>query len=160
MMTEAGPALGIGDAFPEFSLERPEGGFVSKADLAGRKAVLFFYPKDDTPGCTTEALEFSAALPRFADAGIAVLGISKDPPAKHRRFIAKHGLTVDLASDVDDGVSDTLGIWTEKRNYSRTYMGMVRTTYLLDEGGIILRVWPKVRVKGHVVEVLTAASAA
>ena len=150
-----------GTPFPDFALETPDGGTITKADLAGRKAVLFFYPKDNTPGCTTEALEFTALKPEFEAAGVRLLGISKDSPQKHRNFIAKHDLTVALATDAQDrGLSDTLGIWTEKQNYGRTYMGMVRTTYLLGPDGIILRVWPKVRVKGHVAEVLEAARTA
>jgi len=150
-----------GQPFPDFSLETPDGGTVTKADLAGRKAVIFFYPKDNTPGCTTEAIDFTALKPEFEKADVALLGISKDSPQKHRNFIAKHDLTVDLATDAqDDGLSDRLGIWTEKKNYGRTYMGMVRTTYLLDEDGTILRVWPKVRVKGHAAEVLEAARTA
>ena len=150
-----------GTPFPDFALETPDGGTITKADLAGRKAVLFFYPKDNTPGCTTEALEFTALKPEFEAAGVRLLGISKDSPQKHRNFIAKHDLTVALATDTQDsGLSDTLGIWTEKQNYGRTYMGMVRTTYLLGQDGMILRVWPKVRVKGHVADVLEAARTA
>ena len=148
----------LGQLFPDFSLEKPDGGTVTKEDLAGRKAVIFFYPRDNTPGCTTEAIDFTTLKPEFEQAGVALLGVSKDSPQKHRNFIAKHELTVDLATDAqDDGLSDRLGIWTEKKNYGRTYMGMVRTTYLLDEHGTILRVWPGVRVKGHAAEVLEAA---
>ena len=150
-----------GTPFPDFALETPDGGTITKADLAVRKAVLYFYPKDNTPGCTSEALEFTAAKSEFEAAGVRLLGISKDSPQKHRNFIAKHDLTIALATDTQDsGLSDTLGIWTEKQNYGRTYMGMVRTTYLLGEDGTILRVWPKVRVKGHVAEVLEAARTA
>ena len=150
-----------GQPFPDFSLEKPDGGTVTKEDLAGRKAVIFFYPRDNTPGCTTEAIDFTTLKPEFEQAGVALLGVSKDSPQKHRNFIAKHELTVDLATDAqDDGLSDRLGIWTEKKNYGRTYMGMVRTTYLLDEHGTILRVWPKVRVNGHAAEVLEAARTA
>ena len=147
-----------GDAFPDFSMETPDGGTVTKADLAGSKAVIFFYPKDNTPGCTTEAKDFSALRPDFDAAGVALLGVSKDSAQKHRNFIAKHDLTVDLATDAQDGgLSDALGVWTEKQMYGKTFMGMVRTTYLLDEDGRILRVWPKVKVKGHAEEVLAAA---
>ncbi len=146
-----------GDAFPDFALATPDDGVVTKQDLAGKKAVLFFYPKDNTPGCTTEAKEFSTLKGEFADAGAVLLGISKDSPQKHRNFIAKHDLKVDLATDEqDNGLSDLLGVWSEKTNYGRTYMGIVRTTYLLDEGGEIIRIWPKVRVKGHAEEVLHA----
>ncbi len=154
-------AYEAGTAFPDFELETPDGGTLTKADLAGRKAVIFFYPKDNTPGCTTEAVDFTALKPEFDELGVALLGISKDSPQKHRNFIAKHDLAVDLATDAQEGgLSDRLGIWTEKQNYGRTYMGMVRTTYLIDADGTILRVWPKVRVKGHAAEVLTAARGA
>ncbi|MDG6079330.1 peroxiredoxin [Erythrobacter litoralis] len=149
-----------GNAFPEFAMETPDGGTITKADLAGRKAVIFFYPKDNTPGCTTEATDFSALKPDFEKAGVALLGVSKDSARKHRNFIEKHDLTVDLATDAQEGgLSDALGIWTEKTNYGRTYMGMVRTTYLLDESGTILRVWPNVRVMDHAAQVLDAARA-
>ena len=147
-----------GDAFPDFEMETPDDGAISKADLAGRKTVVFFYPKDNTPGCTTEATDFSALKPDFEKAGTRLLGVSKDSAQKHRNFIAKHDLTVDLATDAEEnGLSDTLGVWGEKKNYGRTYMGMIRSTYLLDEDGTILRIWPKVRVKGHAQEVLEAA---
>ncbi|MBX7501385.1 peroxiredoxin [Qipengyuania sp. YG27] len=150
-----------GDAFPDFSMETPDGGTVTKADLAGRKAVIFFYPKDNTPGCTTEAKDFSALKADFEQAGVRLLGVSKDSAKKHQNFIAKHDLTVDLATDAQEGgLSDVLGAWGEKQNYGRTYMGMIRSTYLLDGEGRILRVWPKVRVKGHAEEVLEAARSA
>ena len=147
-----------GDAFPDFTMETPDGGTISKADLAGRKAVIFFYPKDNTPGCTTEAKDFSALKPQFDAAGIRLLGVSKDSAKKHQNFIAKHGLTVDLATDAEEGgLSDALGVWTEKQMYGKTFLGMVRSTFLLAEDGSILRVWPKVSVKGHAEEVLAAA---
>ena len=150
-----------GDAMPDIAMTTPDGGKVRPSDLAGKPYVLFFYPKDNTPGCTTEAKDFSALKPEFDKLGVALLGISKDSPKKHQNFIAKHDLTIALATDAQDGgLSDTLGIWTEKQNYGRTYMGMVRTTYLLGADGTILRVWPKVRVKGHVAEVLEAARTA
>lgn len=151
---------GLGDTFPDIALETPEGGTARASDFTGRKLVVFFYPKDDTPGCTVENQDFSALAGDFAAAGVALLGVSKDPPRKHAKFIAKHGLTAPLASDAEaGGLSDALGIWTEKQNYGRTYMGMVRTTYLIDAGGRIARVWDKVRVKGHAAEVLEAAKA-
>ena len=150
----------VGDALPDIALETPDGGSVKPSDFAGKKLVLFFYPKDDTPGCTTENLDFTALSADFAAAGTAVLGISKDPPAKHRKFAEKHGLTVPLATDAaEGGLSDALGIWTEKQNYGRTYMGMVRTTLLVGADGRIARVWDKVKVKGHAAEVLEAAKA-
>jgi peroxiredoxin Q/BCP len=151
---------GPGDAFPDIALETPDGGSVKPSDFAGRKLVVFFYPKDDTPGCTTENIDFSALAPEFERAGVALLGVSKDPPKKHLKFIEKHSLTVPLASDAETGgLSDALGIWTEKQNYGRTYMGMVRTTYLIDAQGKIARVWDKVKVKDHAAQVLEAAKA-
>ena len=159
MMTDMHPA--VGDEMPDVALETPDGGTVRPSDFAGRKAVIFFYPRDNTPGCTTEAKDFSALKDEFAKAGTALLGVSKDSPQKHRNFIAKHDLTIDLATDAaEGGLSDALGVWAEKRNYGRTYMGMIRSTYLLDERGRILRIWDKVRVKGHAEEVLAAARAA
>lgn len=150
----------IGDTFPDIALERPEGGTVKPSDFAGQPLVVFFYPKDDTPGCTTEAIDFSTLLPEFEKAGVALLGVSKDPPAKHLKFAAKHDLTVPLVSDAaENGLSDALGVWAEKQNYGRTYMGMVRTTYLLDAGGKVVLVWNKVKVKGHAQTVLEAARA-
>lgn len=150
-----------GDAFPDFTMETPDGGTVTKADLKGRKAVIFFYPKDNTPGCTTEAKDFTAAKANFEKAGTYLLGVSKDSAKKHQNFIAKHDLTIDLATDAEEnGLSDELGVWTEKKMYGKTFMGMVRSTYLLDEAGKILRVWHKVKVKGHVEEVLEAARTA
>ena len=150
-----------GDAFPDFTMETPDGGTVTKADLAGSKAVIFFYPKDNTPGCTTEAKDFSAMKSEFEQAGTRLLGVSKDSAKKHQNFIAKHDLTVDLATDAEEGgLSDALGVWGEKMNYGRTYMGMIRSTFLIGEDGKILRKWPKVRVKGHVDEVLEAARSA
>jgi len=151
---------GVGDALPDIAMETAEGGTVKASDFAGRKLVLFFYPKDDTPGCTTENKDFSALAGEFEKAGVALLGVSKDPPGKHRKFIDKHGLAAPLASDAEaDGLSDALGIWTEKQNYGRTYMGMVRTTYLVGTDGKIAQVWNKVKVKGHAEEVLAAARA-
>lgn len=149
---------GVGDRLPDLAMDLGEGRKVRPSDYAGRKLVLFFYPKDDTPGCTTENIDFTALAPEFEKAGVALLGISKDPPARHQKFAAKHGLTVPLASDAaEGGLSDALGIWTEKQNYGRTYLGMVRTTYLVGADGRIARVWDKVKVKGHAAEVLAAA---
>ena len=154
MQTSPGP----GDPMPDIAMQTPEGTEVRVSDFRGRKLVLFFYPKDNTPGCTTENLDFSALKAEFEAAGTALLGVSKDSGQKHRNFIAKHDLKAPLATDAEQGgLSDTLGIWTEKQNYGRTYMGMVRTTYLVDEEGRIARVWNKVKVKGHAAEVLEAA---
>jgi len=116
---------GVGDTIPDIAMETPEGTAVKPSDFRGRKLVLFFYPKDNTPGCTTENVDFSALKPEFDKAGVALLGVSKDPPKKHQNFIAKHDLRAPLASDAEaGGLSDALGIWTEKQNYGRTYMGM------------------------------------
>lgn len=148
----------VGDPMPDLAMETPEGGSVRPSDFAGKPAVIWFYPKDNTPGCTTEAQDFTALASEFAKAGVALLGVSKDPPAKHRAFIEKQALGVPLATDAQEGgLSDALGIWTEKQLYGKTFIGMVRTTYLLDTEGRIARVWDKVKVKGHAEEVLEAA---
>lgn len=148
----------VGDSFPAVPLTGADGRPVSIADYTGRPLVAFFYPKDDTPGCTTENKDFSELAPQFGKAGVALLGVSKDPPAKHAKFAAKYGLVAPLASDAETGgLSDALGIWVEKSMYGRTYMGMERTTYLVDGAGKIARVWRKVKVKGHAAEVLEAA---
>lgn len=153
-------APATGQPFPDFALETPDGGAVRLSDFSGQKLVLFFYPKDNTPGCTMEAKDFSSLKPDFDAAGVAVLGISKDSARTHQNFIAKHDLTTPLATDAETGgLSDRLGIWTEKKNYGRTYMGMVRTTYLIDADGKLARIWDKVKVKGHAAEVLEAARA-
>ena len=150
-----------GDDMPDMAMETPDGGTVRPSDFRGKPSVLFFYPKDDTPGCTTENKDFTVLKGEFDAAGIALLGVSKDPPAKHQKFIAKHDLAVPLASDTPpdagDGIAEALGIWVEKTMYGRKYMGMERTTYLVDADGLIARVWRKVKVKGHAAEVLEAA---
>ncbi len=151
---------GVGDAMPDIAMETPDGGTVKASDFKGKKLVMFFYPKDNTPGCTTENKDFSELKPKFDKAGVALLGISKDSPKKHQNFIAKQELTAPLASDAEEnGLSDALGIWTEKKNYGRTYMGMVRTTYLVGKDGKIAQIWNKVRVKDHAEAVLEAAKA-
>ena len=150
----------LGQSLPDIAMALPDGTSVRPSDFAGRKLVLFFYPKDDTPGCTTENLDFTALSAEFEQAGTALLGVSKDSAERHRKFAARHGLTVPLATDAaQGGLSDALGIWTEKVNYGRTYLGMVRTTLLVDAAGKLARVWNKVKVKGHAAEVLEAAKA-
>ena len=150
----------VGDAFPDIALETPDGGSIKPSDFRGRPAVIWFYPKDNTPGCTTEAKDFSALAGDFERAGVALLGVSKDSPQKHRNFIAKQNLAVPLATDAPEGgLSDALGVWTEKSMYGKKFMGMIRTTYLLDSEGRIARVWDKVKVKDHAAEVLEAAKA-
>ena len=152
--------LEIGTKIPDIAMGTPDGGEMRPSDFAGQKLVLFFYPKDNTPGCTTEAKDFTAMKADFEKAGAAIVGISKDSAKKHQNFIAKHDLTVALATDAETGgLSDELGIWTEKQMYGKTYMGMVRTTILVGANGIIAQVWNKVKVKGHVDEVLAAAQA-
>lgn len=151
---------GVGDPMPDIALETPDGGTIRPSDFTGKPAVIWFYPKDNTPGCTVEAKDFSALAGDFAKTGVALLGVSKDSPQKHRNFIDKQGLTVPLATDAaEGGLSDALGIWTEKKLYGKTFLGMVRTTYLLAADGRIARVWDRVKVKGHAEEVLEAARA-
>ena len=148
----------VGAPMPTVTMTGADGQAVSVGDFAGQPLVVFFYPKDDTPGCTIENQDFSNLGPAFAAAGVALLGVSKDPPAKHAKFVAKYCLIAPLASDAEvGGLSDALGIWLEKSMYGRTYMGMERTTYLVDATGRIARVWRKVKVKGHAAEVLEAA---
>lgn len=149
-----------GDPMPDIEMGTPDGGTVKPSDFKGKKLVVFFYPKDNTPGCTTEAKDFTALKGEFDAAGVELLGVSKDSAKKHQNFIAKHELTTPLATDAEEsGLSDALGIWTEKQMYGKTYMGMVRSTYLVDADGTIAQIWPKVRVKGHAQEVLDAAKA-
>lgn len=150
----------VGDKLPDVAMETPEGGSVKPSDFQGGKLVLFFYPKDNTPGCTTENIDFSALAEEFRAAGTSLLGISKDSAKKHQNFIAKHDLKAPLATDPEvDGLADALGIWVEKSMYGRSYMGMERSTFLVDADGKIAQVWRKVKVKGHAAEVLEAAKA-
>ena len=150
--------LNEGDKAPDFDLPT-DTGRVSLAALKGRTVVLFFYPKDDTPGCTTESVGFSQAKTDFEAAGAVVVGVSKDTAAKHGKFRAKHGLTVELGSDADSDVIERYGAWVEKKLYGREYMGIDRSTFLIDGEGVIRRVWRKVKVPGHVQQVLEAARA-
>lgn len=142
---------------PEFSLPRDGGGTVSLADFRGKPVVLFFYPKDDTSACTIESIDFSASKQAFGEIGVTVIGMSPDSPKKHDKFVKKHDLSVILASDEDLNVLNTYGVWVEKSMYGRKYMGVERTTLLIDGNGIIRRIWEKVKVSGHVDEVLQAA---
>ena len=143
-----------GDPAPPFDLPTAGGARVSLASLKGRRVVVYFYPKDDTPGCTTEALNFTEKARRFTARKTAVIGISRDSVAKHEKFAAKHDLNVVLASDEDGAVCERYGVWVEKRLYGRTYMGIERATFLIDDKGRLQRVWRQVKVKGHVDEVL------
>ncbi|MGE7370949.1 thioredoxin-dependent thiol peroxidase [Neorhizobium sp. NPDC001467] len=153
------PDLSTGAKAPEFTLPRDGGGMVSLSELAGKIVVLYFYPKDDTPGCTTEALDFTALAPAFEEMGAVIIGISPDTVAKHEKFIAKHSLSLILASDTDQAVANAYGVWREKSMYGRTYMGVERSTFLIGPDGILRQVWPKVKVKGHAEEVLASAQA-
>ena len=146
-----------GKRAPAFSLPADDGSTVSLKSLAGKKAVLYFYPKDDTPGCTTEGIAFSALKKKFDAANTVVLGISKDSIEKHCKFRDKHNLTVRLLSDEDGKMLEAYGVWAEKSLYGRKFMGINRTTFLLDEKGVIREVWPKVKVNGHADAVLAAA---
>jgi len=142
--------LEIGQKAPDFCLPNQDSEEICLRDLRGSWVVLYFYPKDNTPGCTTEALDFSAHLSEFEALGATVLGVSPDSVKKHQNFIAKKELKVTLLSDEDKEVLEEYGVWQLKKNYGREYMGVVRTTYLIDPDGNIAYVWPKVRVKGHV----------
>ncbi len=144
---------------PMFTLPRDGGGDVSLDDFKGKSVVLYFYPRDDTPGCTIEAIDFTSLGADFAAAGVTVIGVSKDSVAKHDKFIAKHNLGVILASDENGSVCEDYGVWVEKNMYGRTYMGIARSTFLIDPEGMISRIWPKVRVKGHAQDVLDSLKA-
>ena len=148
-----------GDPVPDVKLEAVDGRRVSPADFKGNKLVLYFYPKDDTSGCTKEAQDFSAHAEDFEKAGTWIMGISKDPAASHAKFTEKYGLRIPLASDPDGAVCEAFGTWVEKSMYGRKYMGIERATFLVDRSGIVQRVWRKVKVPGHAEEVLEAARA-
>jgi len=152
-MAELAPGV---DA-PDFTLPRDGGGTISLSKLRGRPVVLFFYPKDDTQACTTEAKDFTAAKPDFDAAGVTVIGLSPDPVKKHDKFVKKHELGVPLASDESLQTLEAYGVWKEKSMYGRTYMGVERTTVLIDADGKIVEIWPKVKVNGHIDAVLEAA---
>ncbi len=149
-----------GDMAPDFTLPRDGGGTVTLADLKGSKVVLYFYPRDDTPGCTTEAVEFTGLGDAFQAAGAQVIGVSKDTVAKHDKFIAKHDLGVILASDAEGDVCERYGVWVEKNMYGKVSMGIERATFLIDADGRIAKAWRKVKAKGHAAEVLDAVRGA
>lgn len=148
-----------GKKAPAFTLATDGAGKVSLKDLAGKKVVLYFYPKDDTSGCTAEAQDFRDLLPKFKKAGATVIGVSKDSVAKHDKFKAKYDLNFPLGSDEDCKVCEKYGVWVEKSMYGRKYMGIERATFLIDEKGKIAKVWRKVKVKGHAQEVLDEVKA-
>ena len=146
-----------GDAAPDVTLQTPDGGELKLSSLTERPLVLYFYPKDDTTGCTKEAQDFSALAGEFAQAGVGILGVSKDSPAKHGKFIAKYKLKIPLATDADGSVTEAFGTWIEKSLYGRKYMGIDRATFLIGKDARIARIWRKVKVPGHAEAVLAAA---
>jgi len=148
--------LSTGDKAPDFSMPSDGGGTVSLSDFKGKHLVLYFYPKDDTPGCTREAIGFTESKADFDALNTAILGVSKDTPAKHDKFIAKHNLKVGLGSDESGEMIESYGVWVEKNMYGKKYMGIERATYLIGPDGNILEIWRKVRVKEHVSAVLAA----
>lgn len=145
-----------GSKAPPFDLPTDGGGRARLADLSGKIVVLYFYPKDDTAGCTKEAIEFSSAEKSFKRAGAIIVGVSKDAAAKHDKFKSKHGLTITLGSDEAGEVVSAYGSWVEKSLYGRKYMGIDRSTFLIDRKGVVRKIWRKVKVPGHVEEVLAA----
>lgn len=148
--------LRIGDVAPDFTLPRDGGGTIRLSDFRGRSLVVYFYPKDDTSGCTSEAKDFTALAADFDRAGAAIVGISPDPVKKHDRFVAKYDLSIPLAADEERQAIEAYGVWQEKSLYGRRYMGVERSTFLIDPEGKIARIWPKVKVKGHAEDVLAA----
>ena len=145
-----------GDKAPALTMTASDGSEVNLAS-PGQPLVVYFYPKDDTSGCTLEAQNFTQLAPDFEKAGVKVVGVSRDPMKKHEKFIAKYNLAVPLASDEDGAISDAFGTWVEKSMYGRKYMGMERSTFLIDADGKVVRAWRKVKVPGHAEEVLKAA---
>jgi peroxiredoxin Q/BCP len=145
--------LKVGDKVEDFCLPNQDDVEICLRDLAGKWVVLYFYPKDNTPGCTTEACDFSQSLPDFSDLDAVILGVSADSTKKHRNFIEKKDLKITLLSDEEHKVLEQFGVWQLKKNYGREYMGIVRSTFIIDPEGIIRAVWEKVKVKNHVNEV-------
>lgn len=149
--------MGNGQPLPDFDLELGDGRRLKRDDLLGHRTVLYFYPKDDTPGCTIEGHEFSALLDEYRSAGVEVYGVSADSPSSHRRFASKCDLTVPLISDPDHVLIDALGLWVEKSMYGRSYQGIERSTFLIGESGEVEREWRAVKAGGHAAAVLEAA---
>jgi len=154
---KAAAAVGEGSKAPAFSLPDDAGSIVSSASLAGKPYVLYFYPKDDTPGCTQEACDFRDNLSAFNGQKLRVIGVSPDEPTRHAKFKQKYGLTFTLLSDTDKTLANAYGVWVEKQNYGRSYMGVERSTFLIDKQGVIKKAWRKVRVPGHVAAVLASS---
>jgi len=153
-------SLNIGDKAPEFVLPASTGEDISLKDQAGKKVVLYFYPKDDTPGCTKEACGFRDASDELQALGAVVLGVSADSVKSHEKFVGKYELNFPLLADTEKVVANSYGAWGEKQRYGRTYMGMNRMTYLIDESGNIERIWPAVKADGHAAEVVEAIKGA
>jgi peroxiredoxin Q/BCP len=151
--------LAKGDPAPDFELPTDGGGRARLADLRGKAAVIYFYPKDDTSGCTAEAIAFNALRAKFADAGASLIGVSPDTAASHDKFKRKHELMIALAADPERSAIEAYGVWKEKSMYGRKYFGVERSTFLIDRNGRIARIWRKVKVPGHAEEVLAAAKA-
>ncbi|MDF1790835.1 MAG: thioredoxin-dependent thiol peroxidase [Thalassobaculaceae bacterium] len=149
-------SLDIGDKAPDFTMPTDGGGEVSLAKLKGKPVVLYFYPRDDTPGCTKEACGFRDTLPDFSGVGAEIIGVSRDTVAKHDKFKAKYELPFTLGSDESGAVTEAYGVWVEKNMYGRKSMGIERATYLIDGAGVIRGIWRKVKVPGHVEDVLAA----
>ena len=152
-------APSVGDTAPEISLPRDGGETVNLSDFAGKNVVLYFYPKDDTPGCTKEALGFTERVADFEGLNTVILGVSKDSVKKHDKFVAKHDLKIALLSDEEGDVCERYGVWVEKSMYGKTYMGIERATFLIGTDGKIAQAWHKVKVPGHVDAVLDAVKA-
>ena len=152
-------SVDVGSKAPDFTMPTDGNGSVTLSKLKGKKVVLYFYPKDDTSGCTAEACGFRDSFPDYTGAGAVVIGISKDSVASHDKFKKKHNLPFILASDTGSDVCEKYGTWVEKSMYGRKYMGIERCTYLLDQEGVVRGVWHKVKVPGHVAQVLKAAQA-
>ncbi len=150
------PSLKPGDKAPAFSMPTDSGDNIALKDFKGKKLVLYFYPKDDTPGCTKEAIAFSADIAKFKRAGAAVVGVSRDTAVKHKKFKDKHDLKVVLGADEDGKTTEAYGVWVKKSMYGREYMGIERSTFLIDEKGKIAEIWRKVKVKDHAEAVLAA----
>ncbi len=149
-------SIAVGDNAPDFDLPTDGGGNVKLSDLQGQPVVIYFYPKDMTPGCTTESCDFRDQHPNFAAVNAKIIGISKDSAARHDKFKAKHDLNFTLASDEEGDTCERYGVWKEKSMYGKKFMGIERTTVIVDADGVIRHIWPKVKVKGHVDEVLAA----
>jgi peroxiredoxin Q/BCP len=149
--------LNVGDLAPEFSLPADNNKTISLSDYTGKKLILYFYPKDDTPGCTKEACEFQDSLSILSNKKVEVLGVSKDSVAKHNKFKEKYNLEFPLIADEETELCQKYGVWKEKSMYGKKYMGIERSTFLIDEKGIIRQIWTKVKVKGHVEDVLQTA---